>query len=135
MTDITITPANVTPGTGAVIGQGTAGATITAGQAVYRDSTDGLLKLADADAVDTADAAGIALHGASSGQPLQYQYGGVINIGATVSVGETYALSATPGGVCPEADLMIGDYVSLLGVGVSASAIKLGLLVSNIAHA
>ena len=40
MADLTITAANVVPGAGARITNGTAGATVTAGQVVYLDPAD-----------------------------------------------------------------------------------------------
>lgn len=139
MADLTITPANVTPGSGAVRASGTAGATIAAGQPVYLDSTDGKLKLAEADAASNtqavAAAVGIALHGASDGQPLAYQTGGRINIGATVAVGQVYCVSPTAGGIAPVADVLAADYVTILGVGATASAIDLRLFPSGILKA
>lgn len=125
MADITITAANVVAGSNAVIGYGTAGATITAGQTLYADSSDSdSLKLADAD--DTAAKAtvvGIALHGASDGQPLQYIKTGTITIGGTVAVGTVYVQSGTAGGIAPVADLASGDYTTTLGIGKTASTI------------
>jgi len=125
MADITITAADVNMVSGRKI-SGTAGATITAGQSVYRDGTDSnKLKPADADTQATAVAAGIALHSASAGQPLQYQESGTLDTGATLSVGTVYVVSTTAGGIAPWADLLTGDYVSLLGVAVTANNLEL----------
>ena len=55
MADITITAANVVASAGARIEHGTAGATVTAGQIVFLDSTTtGKWQLADADAATAA---------------------------------------------------------------------------------
>jgi hypothetical protein len=64
MADLTITAASVLAGSGAKKVNGTAGATITAGQAVYLDSADNEYKLADNDSATAAvrTVAGIALH-------------------------------------------------------------------------
>jgi hypothetical protein len=106
MADITITAANVVKGSGAQTSNGTAGASITAGQSIYLDSATSTLKLADADAsATTAQAVGIALHAAASGQPLQYLTGGLITIGGTVVAGQMYGVSATAGGIAPWTDL------------------------------
>ena len=101
MADLTITVANVAKGTGASTTNGTAGATITAGQVVYLDSADSRYKLADTDSATAAVRApvGIALHAALSGQPLQILTGGLITIGATTVVGVPYYLSGTAGGI------------------------------------
>ena len=131
MADITVTVANVLRVDGTT-GTGTAGATITAGQPLYADSTDsGKLKLADADAAASADSVGVALHGSLTGQPVKYQASGQITIGGTVVVGEVYCVSTTAGGVAPDADVIAGDYRTILGVGTSATVITLKLFTSG----
>ena len=133
MVDISVTAANVVKGTGAVTQNGTAGATITAGQSIYLDTVAGTLKLADADVVASAAAAGIALHGASLNQPLAYQSAGRITIGGTVVVGTVYVVSITAGGVAPLADIASGDFVTVLGIGVTTAIIALDIQVSGVA--
>lgn len=91
MADLSITAGNVLKGTGASITSGTCGAVaITAGQAVYLDSTTATLLLSDHGASGTARCDGIALNSAGVGQPVQYLTAGNITIGATVSIGEPY---------------------------------------------
>lgn len=126
MADLTITAANVAPYTGSygpsVLGRGTAGATITAGQAIYLDSATSTLKLADADSsTATAYGVGIALHAALSGQPLTYVYGGYYTPGATLTKGAFYCVSATAGGIAPSSDLTTGAHPCLLFYAVSTS--------------
>lgn len=129
MADLVVTAANVAAGSGAIINRNhNAGAAITAGQTVYLDQTAQTWKLADCDAgAITSVVGGIALHAASSGQPLAVQTGGRINPGATVAVGEIYVASGTAGGIAPKADLATGDYVTVLGIGVAANAIALAI--------
>lgn len=120
--DVSITAANVAPSTNAQTTQAVAGATITAGQAVYLDSTTNTIKLADANnTVLTADAVGIAINGASSGQPIIYQTGGDITVGGTVTVGGVYLVSANAGGIAPVADLTTGWFTKVLLIGKTAS--------------
>lgn len=122
MADLTITAANVVHDINAVYATGTAGATITAGQALYLDSGTSTLKLADANASQAAaTCVGISLHGASSGQPIKYQISGDITIGATITVGGIYVVSATAGGIAPVADLTTGMYTTVLLIGRTAS--------------
>lgn len=132
--DVTVTAANVVSGTGATFADGTAGATITAGQVVYRDASDAnAFKLADCDAaVGLANAVGIALHGASDGQPLKVQTAGNINVGGTLTVGGIYVLSGTAGGIAPVADLAQNDHVTVLGVATTASNLVLKINVSGV---
>lgn len=122
MADLSITAASVASSTDAQFFNGTAGATITAGQSVYLDSTTNTLKLADANAsAATASVYGIALHATLSGQPLQVQVSGNINLGATLGVGTVYVQSATAGGIAPAADLASGWRTSVLCIGTSSS--------------
>lgn len=136
MADITVTAASVVPGSDAVIDRGgTAGATITAGQVVYKEAASGTYKLADANSAtaEVRQPDGIALNGASANQPIAVQTGGSITIGATVVAGTTYVLSsATAGGIAPQADLTTGDDVVILGVATSTSAIKVSIVVSGV---
>lgn len=134
MADLTITAANVVAASGSKSRPGTAGATITAGQAVYLDATDNKWKLADADgAAALRSPGGIALHGASNGQPLQVHTEGRLTIGATLAAGTTYYLSPTPGGICPLADVQSGDYTVIIGIAVSTSVLDVKIHESGVA--
>lgn len=126
MADITVTAASVAPNTGTVapsiIARGTAGATITAGQSIYLDSTTSTLKLADADSsAATASAVGIALHGSLANQPLSYVTGGFFTPGSTLVKGQVYAVSATAGGICPISDLTTGAHPCILFYAISTT--------------
>src|SRR5581483_1775072 len=106
--DLTITAASVVPYTSPVplYSDGTAGATITAGQPVYLDSATNTYKLSLAAGTATeATAAGIAVNGASAGQPVRIQTSGDLDLGATLTVGRVYVLSANAGKIAPVTDL------------------------------
>jgi hypothetical protein len=122
MADLTVTAASVlwTSGTKQT---GVAGATVTAGQAVYLDSTTSTLKLAQSDGTAAeADAVGVALHAAGSGQPLVYaSQGAVINIGATTTKATTYVVATTAGGIAPQADLISTNKIVRLGYATDAA--------------
>lgn len=133
MADLSVTVAQVLPDTTGTYLDGIAGAAITAGQAVYVDSTTRTVKLADANASAlTAAAKGIALHGALTGQPIRAQRTGTPTIGAAAApvVGTIYVVSATAGGICPAADLATGHYVTILGVGVTGNKLKMSINVT-----
>lgn len=125
MADITITAGNVLRVSGDVV-RGTSGATITAGHALYYDSAAGTYKLCDNDNASSTVRTffGIALNGASSGQPVDIQINGVINIGATVGVGTVYTTSATAGGIAPSSDLSAGEYTHIIGVAITTANIQ-----------
>ena len=129
MADLTITAASVLAGANAVRDSGNAGEAITAGQAVYRSSTTNKWMLADSDSA-TAEAkkpTGIALNGAALNQPLAVLKSGDITIGATLTAGTAYYLSATPGGICPVADVGAGEDVCLLGLAKSTTVLAVAI--------
>jgi len=135
MADLIITAANVLEGTQARKQTGTAGATITQGDSVYVD-TAGQLQAA-LKGVDSASAAavGIALNSAEAGQPVTYQSGGEIDVGATLAIGETYVVGAAAGGIAPIADVIATEFSTILGIATAAGVLKMGVLQSGVAHA
>jgi hypothetical protein len=135
MADLTITAANVLAGAGAAVSRGVAGATVTAGQSVYLDTADGKWKLADNNSATAAvrTPGGIALNGASNGQPLAVLTEGPITIGAALTAGVAYYLSDTPGGICPVADLGAGEYPTVIGIASSATVLKVAINSAGVA--
>ncbi|RVO41359.1 hypothetical protein CN093_08845 [Sinorhizobium meliloti] len=135
MADIVITPASVLAGSNAAVVHGAAGEAITAGQVVYQNSTTKKWMLADNDSATAAvrQAQGIALNGASDGQPIAVQKSGDITIGGTLTAGVSYYLSATPGGIAPYADILAGDYVVLLGMSKSTTVLALDISYTGVA--
>ncbi|NBW09767.1 MAG: hypothetical protein EBR82_17260 [Caulobacteraceae bacterium] len=135
MADLSITAASVIAGTDTRRDSGTAGAAITAGQVLAYDSSTATYKLAD---VNSASAwqrvpVGIALHAASTGQPILFQTGGQITIGATLTLGAAYYASGTPGGIRPAADNVTGDYPALLGIALSTTVLNLDITAASTA--
>lgn len=133
MADLSITAANVVPSSAAIIHSATAGATITAGQLIYIDSSDldsrsrGKAKLADANSGTSAvrSVAGIAINGASSGQPVDYvsRDTALVIAASGLTAGTIYGLSATAGGIAPSADFTTGWYPSVIGIAKSTTTI------------
>lgn len=133
MADLTITAANVSAASDAVVARGTSAVALTAGQAVYADSTNGnKITAADANAAVSAAAVGIALNDApGAGQPVNWIKSGDFNPGSTVSVATIYCVSDTAGGVKPSADLATGEFVTTLGIGTTATNIAVQVQVSG----
>lgn len=128
MADVAVTAANVRSGERAQVDrEAVLGAAVTAGQVTYKDPADGKLKLADANGASAAirTGYGMALNGGADGQPAAAQRSGRYKPGGTVVVGTIYVLSATPGAICPAADLATGHHVCIIGVGVAADEIEL----------
>jgi len=118
MADLTITPANVAQISGTTLVTGVAGETILAGQPLYLKAADARLWKARSAAAATTEEStplGIAMHGATAGQPVTYASGGVINIGATTVKTTPYVLSATAGGIAPMTDLVSTNKIVYLG--------------------
>lgn len=134
MADLTITVASVLKVSGNN-GNGVAGATITAGQPLYKNA-DG--KYYPADCVTsqaTAVVVGIALHGSLAGQPIAFlKNGGVLAIGATIVAGTQYVLSET-GKIAPAADLASLDKISYVGVALTAANLQIDINNTGIVHA
>jgi hypothetical protein len=130
MADLTITAANVAVSTNAVVNrQYNAGETITAGMCVYLKSTTGTWFKAQADGTAEESGSGvqtgIALHASLAGQPLAVQTSGSITIGATTTVGTIYVVSAAAGGICPWADLVSTNKLSIIGYGSTAAILAM----------
>lgn len=134
MADLTITAASVVAGSGSITTTGTLGETVTAGQAVCKNSS-GLWVKADSNSATALlrQATGIALNGGAVSQPVRVLTGGPITIGATLTAGVAYYLSDTAGGICPVADIGSGEYVCLIGIAASTSVLNVDIQFPNVA--
>jgi len=119
---------------------GTAGATITAGHAVYLDTATNTWKLAQCDGTAAeagTDGLGIALHGASSGQPLDVAGPGCdvnLGAGAAAAAGTVYVVGATAGDIAPTADVSTsGHYRSILALGKGSNKVRVVALAAEAA--
>lgn len=125
MAAISITAASVIPSSGASERTGVAGATITAGQLLYVDTgASNVLKLCDSDGGTVpSTVAGIARHGAASGQKITYVTADpALVIGATLLAGDTLWASPTAGGITKTiGDLVATNYVTSVGVMTSTT--------------
>lgn len=127
MTDLVITAANVVAGSNATRDTGTAGETITAGKAVFLNVATNRWMLSDNNGTGTRTVKGIALNGASANQPVAVLKDGDITIGAILTAGTDYWLSATAGGICPRADLDVGMDTIQIGVAKSATVLAVNI--------
>lgn len=128
MADLTQTPANVAIGSSVSrVRPVQVAEAVTQGEPGYFDATTGKYRKTDADAAeDAARAAGIFLTPAAiDGFALLAESGSVLNLGATLVVGETYVVSANPGKIAPVSDVATGWYVTILGVASSTSLLSL----------
>ena len=135
MADLSITAANV--GVKAAGGQVRivqVGEAVTQGQPARFNSSDSKYYKAQADSATNATCVGVFLTAASAdGYATLLSGTGVLNPGATVTVGTVYVVSATSGGIAPEADLATGEYVSVIGIGTASDEITMQINNSGIA--
>lgn len=137
MADLSQTAASVVDSTNAIIeSRFRFGGTVVAGTPVYLSAANTWIAADNnVTAVEAgSNGIGIALNGGGSGQLADVQTGGDINIGATLTVGETYVVSATAGKICPVADIST-NFVTVLGVAISSTILRLKPIVSGVQHA
>lgn len=129
MADVSITAANVIAGANAKFRAVRFGATVTAGQYVYEDTSDNMdCKLADANSATAHIVAGVATGSYADGQWGQIIYedddftpGGTLSITASATSTGIYVLSATAGGIAPATDAVATMYPVVLGVAKSTT--------------
>jgi hypothetical protein len=134
MTDLVITAASVVPTGSTNIEHGTAGATVTAGQMVYKEAATSTFKLADSNS-GTAEAKtpyGMALHASLAGQPLAIAKGGAVTMGAILTAGTFYCLSETAGGIEAVADLSSTQLVTMIGYATTTSSMTVNILATGV---
>ncbi len=109
----------------------TFGATVTAGAALYFDTSAGSWKLAQCDGTAAeagSDGYGIALGGGAAGQQGVIALPGAkvtLGAGAAPAAGEVYCIGATAGSINPKSDMASTNKVTPLAFGVGSNAVKL----------
>ena len=120
MADLSITAANVAPGSDAVKLTYTSGATITQGQTCYQNSSDSKVYLTDGNVTATESVfVGVALNSATAGQPITLQTSGSLTTGGTMTVGQTYWVSNTAGAV--QNSISAGTFNTIVYIATSAT--------------
>lgn len=130
MAAISPTAASVVKAAGSTTATGTAGETITAGMSLYLGADNKIYKAQCDGTANQAACIGIALTGSSLDQPITYLSSGGINLGATLTVGETYVVGTAFGGINPIGDLVSTNYVTILGIATTASNLAVDIQVS-----
>lgn len=134
MADFSVTASQVQPPLTAASTwlHGIAGADITAGMAVYKDSTDSdKLKPAGASAQASSVVVGIAICTSYDDQPVTYLPSGSLVLGAAaaLTVGAPVFLSATGSGKMTQVsgDLTGGNYLVYIGAASTSSQISMNI--------
>lgn len=128
MADYSVTPGNVVP-TAALKTTLIAGEAIDAGELIYKKASDSKAYLAQIDGTEEeADAIGIAVVSAGTGQPVVYQTSGPLAMGSVfTAAGAVVMASRTAGKLAPIADLSTSDFLTLVGWSTSATTLNISL--------
>jgi hypothetical protein len=114
-----------------------AGEAVTQGMPVYLSTSDNKYYQSDANGSATsAQCDGIALTSAATDGYFVIALpgsGSKVNLGATLTVGQIYAVSATKGAICPVADLTTGDFPTILGPATTAALLAFDVIEAGVA--
>lgn len=106
--------------------QRVAGEAVTRGAPCYIKASDRKAYLGQCDSTaEEAEAYWIALNDAAADQPVTLQKGGDLDVGAVLTAGVIYVLSATAGKIAPASDLVSGNRLTVIGVPLSTSRLRL----------
>ena len=108
---------------------------ISAGDLVTLDSATGKYDLADASSASTSTVAGIAMTDAGVDGYFLYVSSEEIDLGAILTAGEFYCLSATPGKIAQFSDLVSTNIVTQIGHATTTSNLKINLINTEVAKA
>jgi hypothetical protein len=128
---LTQTRANVGIGGTCSLESAKVGEAVLQGQPGYRNTTTGLWMIASKATQAAAKAACIFLTPGSSDVVIVRGDGMLINLGATLVVGKTYALH-TSGAIIELSELASGDWITHLGQAVSTSLLKTKFNITDI---
>jgi len=113
----------------------TVGETVTQGEVLYRQTSDGVYYKARSDVAATAAADGIALTAGSAGQriviaDLELEGNlGSIDLGATLAPGMVYVISTVvSGGIMPITDMGTSAWIVVLGISDSSDNLILDVI-------
>jgi hypothetical protein len=118
------------------------GEAVTQGMPLYQNTTDSKWYQCDAnDGLAKARCGAIALTaGAADGYglvalPANTDGVSLVNLGATLATGTAYAVSATKGAIAPVADISSTQFVTIIGVAISAALLDFQVTVCSVAKA
>lgn len=124
--------ANVAPvKAGQLLNVVTVGEAVSHGDVGRFNSIDNRYYLADCTSEENAKAKGFFLSSASAGGVAIWMEGD-ISLGAIMTIGTSYFLSATPGKICLESDLVTGNFKTTLGIASSTSVLPLKINASGV---
>lgn len=135
MTALTQTPGNVRSTISTVARNVQVGEAVSAGMPGYRNTTDNkYYKAVSSSAAASAAECMFLMNGSINGYAFA-AFGGGVNPGATVVIGETYYVDSVAGQIVPSVDIGAGEFVCSIGTADSTSNIPLVFNPVGVAHA
>jgi hypothetical protein len=134
MTDLVFVASDILASPSANRTEGISGGTPIAGDVLYRSPDDNQWRRA-ANNSATAGAkfpSGIALNGATTGQPIDVLIHGDLTVSSVLTPGDAYYLSANAGKICPRADVVTGMDVCFIGIARSTSVLMVNFMVPGV---
>lgn len=135
MTTLTITDANVGVYENTITERIQIGEAAGRGVPMYFDRTQNLWFKADADASGKDGVKCITVTSGAINEWVEAAFGGDIDLGATLTVGETYVLSSDVGLIEPIGDLSGSDKVTILGTASAADKLQMNIVATGITKA
>ena len=124
MADIVHTATGALGNTAGTYEDVTWGGTVTAGMPVYKH-TDSKHYAALNDTALHAAVVGYAMSGGAAGQRGRILTAGILTLSGGLTKAITYYCSVNAGGIAPIADVLSGDFVTILGVASSTTTLKI----------
>ena len=128
---LAVTSDNVVKLAGSLLGCGTLGEYVSAGSPVYRSF--GTIYNASAFTSAQAAVVGVSLTTGYAGQPIIYIRSGKYRPGFTVTKGQQYVLTEDGGGVTTPDNVVVGRYMTRIGIGINTTTIRLRIQASGAA--
>lgn len=134
MAALTITAANVGVHANTTVKVVQAAEAITQGESVYKNGSKYNLTDNNSSVAKTA-ADGIAITAAGVDGYFVVATRGDVDLGATLSIGESYIVGTVDGTIEPIGDLVSTEYLTVLGIATAADVLDLNINASGIQKA
>jgi hypothetical protein len=134
MTDLVFVASEILASPSAKRTEGISGGTPVAGDVMYLSPDDDQWRRASNNSatVGAKVPSGIALNGATTGQPIDVFVWGDLTVSSVLTPGDAYYLSANPGKICPRADVIAGMDVCFIGIARSTSVLMVNFMVPGV---
>jgi hypothetical protein len=135
MTDLLFVASDILASPSAKRSEGISGGVPVAGDVVFMSPDDRQWRRASNNDSTTNGAkvpSGIALNGATAGQPIDVLVLGDLTVSSVLTPGDAYYLSANPGKICPRADVVAGMDVCFIGIAKATNILMVNFMVPGV---